>query len=145
MLEHTIMRNIMRIASNSRRKPPRPLHTTPQKQLGFGHILDLLSEQDGLSQQQIAQHLDIRPQSASEAIAGLEAQGLVRRQVNEQDRRSTFVFITPKGIERQTELLNERIRNAKRIMEPLTDAEKETLLAILVKVTAALHDGKEEN
>ena len=145
MLEHTIMRNIMRIASKSRRKPPRAFHTAPRKQFGFGYILDLLSEQDGLSQQQIAQRLDIRSQSASEAIAGLEVQGLIRRQVNEQDRRSTLVFITPKGIERQTELLNERIRNAKRIMEPLTEAEKETLLALLVKVTAALHDEKEEN
>lgn len=144
-LEHTIMRCIMRIASRSRRKPQQPPCGEHPKHRGFGHILDLLSENDGLSQQQIAGMLDIRPQSASEAISNMEQAGLVHRIVNERDRRSCLIYITPEGKKRQTELHNERIRNAKRVFAPLTEEEKKQLLALLEKVTVAIQENKEEN
>lgn len=144
-LEHTIVRRVMRIASQSRRKPPQPPRGHFPKCKGFGHILDLLSENDGLSQQQIAGILDIRPQSASEAIASMEAGGLIRREVNELDRRSCLIYITPEGKQRQAELLNERIQNAKRVLAPLNEEEKKLLLELLNKVTSALQENKEEN
>ncbi len=144
-LEHTIMRRVMRIASQSRRKRSAMPTGERHKCRGFGHILDLLSGNDGLSQQQIADALDIRPQSASEAIANMEQAGLVRREANTQDRRSTLIYITPEGKQRQAELLYERIRNAKRVLSPLNEEEKRTLLALLEKVTDALQETKEEH
>jgi len=143
-LEHTIMRRVMRIASQSRRKPPHPSRGKHPPCHGFGHILDLLTKNDGLSQQQIADALDIRPQSASEAVANMEQAGLVCRRINEQDRRSSLVYITPAGQQRQGELLLERIQNAKRVLAPLTEDEKQTLLVLLSKVTEALQENKEE-
>ena len=137
-LEHTIMCRVMRIASQSRRKPPHPPHGDPAKCRGFGLILDLLSENDGLRQQQIAELLDIRPQSASEAVANMEQAGLVRREPDEQDRRSSRVYITAEGRQQQAESLNRRIQNAKRVMAPLTEEEKQTLLSLLEKVTDTL-------
>lgn len=144
-LEHTIMCRVMRIASQSRRKPLHPPHGDPAKCHGFGHILDLLAENDGLRQQQIAELLHIRPQSASEAVANMEQAGLVRREPDEQDRRSSRVCITPEGKQQQTESLNRRIQNAKRIMAPLDEDEKETLLRLLDKIAEALQENKEEN
>lgn len=141
-LEHTIMRRVMRIASQSRRKPPHTHGTQAHKCRGFGHVLDLLSQNDGLRQQQIAELLDIRPQSVSEAIANMEQAGLIRRETDEQDRRSSRVYITPEGQQRQAELLARRIENARRVLAPLTEEEKNTLLSILDKVTDALN--KEE-
>lgn len=143
-LEHSVMERIMRIASQSRRKPPQPPRGDAPKCHGFGRILDLLAENDGLRQQQIAELLDIRPQSASEAIANMEQAGLVCRAADEQDRRSTRVYITAEGQKLQTESLNWRIANARRVMAPLTEEEKETLLALLEKVTDALQKNKEE-
>ncbi len=142
-LEYTIMRRVIRVASQTRRKLPQPPRGEHPKCRGFGHVLDLLSANDGLSQQQIAGMLDIRPQSASEAIANMEQAGLIRREINEQDRRSCLIYITPEGKERQTQLQNERIQNAKRVLSPLSEDEKLTLLQLLEKVTAALN--KEEN
>lgn len=143
-LEHTIMRRVMRIASQSRRKPPHPHGADAHKCRGFGHILDLLTQNDGLRQQQIAELLDIRPQSASEAVANMEQAGLVRRAPDEQDRRSSLVFITQEGRQQQAQLLARRIENAKRVMAPLDDAEKETLLRLLDKIADALQENKEE-
>ena len=144
-LEHTIMRRVMRIASQSRRRPSHPLREGAPKCHGFGHILDLLSQNDGLRQQQIAELLDIRPQSASEAIANMEQAGLVRREPDEQDRRSSRIYITPEGQQRQAELLARRVENARRVLAPLTEEEKKTLLKLLEKVTDALQENKEEN
>ena len=144
-LDHSIMGRIMRIASQSRRKPPRSQGTEDHKCRGFGRILDLLTETDGLRQQQIAELLDIRPQSASEAISNMEHAGLIRRETDEQDRRSSRIYITPEGKARQTELLTRRIENARRVMAPLNEEEKQTLLALLEKVTDALQENKEEN
>ena len=136
------MRRVMRIASQSRRKMPHTHGPDNHKCRGFGHILDLLSQNDGLRQQQIAEMLDIRPQSASEAIANMEQAGLVRREADEQDRRSSRIYITPEGQQRQAELLARRVENARRVLAPLTEEEKQTLLMLLEKVTNALN--KEE-
>lgn len=143
-LEHTIMRRVMRIASQSRRKLPRAQRGEQPHCRGFGHILDLLTENDGMSQQQIAEMLDIRPQSASEAIANMEQLGLVRKVVSELDRRSSLIYITPEGRQHQQALLADRIQNAKRVMSPLSDTEKQALLHLLNKVTDALQENKEE-
>ena len=98
-----------------------------------------------LTVQQIAEHLDIRPQSASEAIANMEQAGLVRRETDELDRRSSRIYITPEGQRQQAELLARRIENARRVLAPLTEEEKKTLLTLLEKVTDALQENKEEN
>jgi len=138
--EHRIMGRIMRIASQSRRKPPHVPGGEAHKCRGFGRVLDILSENDGLRQQQIAELLDIRPQSASEAIANMEHAGLIRRETDEQDRRSSRVYITPEGKARQAELLAQRVENARRVLAPLSEEEKQTLLALLEKVTDALQE-----
>ena len=139
------MRRVMRIASQTRRKMPHTHGQDGHKCRGFGHILDLLSQNDGLRQQKIAELLDIRPQSASEAIANMEQAGLVRREPDEQDRRSSRVYITPEGQQRQAELLARRVENAQRVLSPLTEEEKKTLLMLLEKITDALQENKEEN
>ena len=143
-IEYELIKNVMRIASNSRRKHHEAQEGNPRRCRGFGHILDLLSKHDGLSQRQIADMLDIRPQSISEAIATLEERGLIRKEVNEQDRRGLLIYITEEGLHMRTELLNERVQNAKRIFSSISEEEKRRLLELLEKVTAALQENKEE-
>lgn len=143
-LEHEIMKCVVRIASGGRRRPPHPPKHGAHKCHGYGHILDLLSKNEGLSQREIADKLSIRPQSASEAIASMESQGLVEKRTNEQDKRSSLVYITQAGRDRQIALRSERVENARRIFEPLNDAEKDTLFALLHKVAAAMQENKEE-
>ena len=143
-LEYEIMKSIVRLASGGRRRPSEPRKAHGHKFHGYGHILDLLSRSDGLSQSQIAEALGIRPQSASEAIASMESQALVEKRSNEQDKRCWLIYITPAGRQRQIELRNERIENARRIFAPLTEEEKTALLQLLNKAAATLQENKEE-
>ncbi len=143
-MEHSIMRDIIRISHNGRRKPNNQTEGTGCRHRGYGHILDLLSSHNGLTQQQIAQFLGIRPQSASEAVTNLEEQGLVEKSPNPQDKRSFLLYITPAGRERQKEMQQHRRENARRILAPLSQEEKDTLQALLHKVVAALEENKEE-
>lgn len=135
VIEHDIMWQIMRIGASTRRRLPHPSGRRKLPIPGFGHILDLLAENNGMSQQQIAEALHIRPQSVSEAIKGMENQGFVRRQPNEQDRRSSLIFITQLGLERRVTAEKERIARAREILSCLSDEEKVTLYTILHKVT----------
>ena len=143
-LEHEIMKCVVRIASGGRRR----YHHTPgadkPRFWGYSRVLDVLSKNDGLSQREIAEVLCIRPQSASEAIASMEGQGLIEKRVNEQDKRSSLIYITQAGRQRQIDLRNERVENARRMFEVLTDQEKETLLELLNKAASALQENKEE-
>jgi len=143
-LEHEIMKCIVRLASGGRRRFREPSKSCTHRFHGYGHILDLLSKNDGLSQREIAEKICIRQQSASEAVASMESQGLVKRQINEQDKRSCLVFITQEGREMQIALRNERINNAKRIFAPLTDEEKSKLLELLNKAATALQENRGE-
>lgn len=143
-LEHEIMKCIGRIVSGGRRRHHHAPSADKPRFCGYGHILDVLSKSDGLSQREIAELLNIRPQSASEAVASMEAQGLVEKRTNEQDKRSSLIYITQEGRQRQIDLRNERIENARRIFEPLTDCEKETLLKLLQKTASALQEKKED-
>ena len=139
-LEHEIMKCVVRIASGGRRKHNQVLSADKPRFWGYGRVLDVLSKNDGLSQREIAELLCIRPQSASEAIASMEGQGLIEKRVNEQDKRSSLVYITQAGRQRQIDLRNERIENARRIFGLLTDQEKETLLALLNKAAVTLQE-----
>lgn len=143
-LEHEIMKTVGRIVSSGRRRHHPVSNADKHKFWGYGRILDVLSRMDGLSQREIAELLNIRPQSASEAIASMEGQGLVEKRANEQDKRSSLVYITQAGRQRQIDLRNEQIENARRIFKPLTEHEKETLLGLLNKVASALQENKEE-
>lgn len=143
-LEHSIMRDMVRISHNARRKLHKQAEEKVCKHRGYGHILDLLSDHNGLTQQQIAQMLGIRPQSASEAVTNLEEQGLIQKLPNPRDKRSYLLYITPEGLGRQTEMRQRRMENACRILAPLTEDEKNTLQALLQKVVSALEQTKEE-
>ena len=143
-LEHEIMKCVMRIVSSGRRKHHPVPNSERPKFWGYTRVLDLLSKSDGLSQREIAELLGIRPQSASEAIASMEGQGLIEKRANEQDKRSTLIYITQAGKDRQITLRDEQIENARKIFEPLNDNEKETLLLLLTKTATALQKNKEE-
>lgn len=134
-LNARLMHTLMRTCAAARRHPPCRGEEAPPRPRGFGRMLDALSRHSGVSQQQLAESLGIRPQSVSEAIAILESQGCIRKEVSPADRRVTLIHITDAGVQRAGEIAAERQRHAEQFFSPLTDAEKETLLALLAKLT----------
>lgn len=122
------------------RRSAASVHTanTPIRGRGYGHILQKLSESNGISQQQLADALDLRPQTVSEALIAMEQVGLIRRVPSERDARSVLVYITPSGQQRNKELTAERNELAHQFFAPLTAEEKETLFLILCKLSTPI-------
>ena len=143
-MEHKMMQYIVRISHSGRRKLTGQAEKKDCRPKGYGHILGLLSEDNGLTQQQIAQRLGIRPQSASEAVTNLGEQGLIEKRPNPQDRRSNLLYITQEGLNRRAEIQTRLQENACRIFAPLNEAEKETLQQLLQKIVSSLEENKEE-
>ena len=137
MSDFELMKQLNRTCALARRKPKRAEGGGKHKRQAFGHLLDLLMAQDGMSQQQLADALGIRPQSVSEAVAILEERGLIRREKSPTDGRKTLIFITPAGVARREDAANSRRAHAEAFFAPLSAAEKETLGVLLHKLSQA--------
>jgi DNA-binding MarR family transcriptional regulator len=75
--------------------------------------------------------------STGQALAGFEARGLVARSANPADRRANAFTLTPAGLALRAELAAPARAVARRMLGPLTEAEAETLLALLARLVDA--------
>lgn len=132
-IEQELMRLMKQSHALARRRPQEGQEGCGRRR-GAGHILDLLTESSGVSQQVIADRLGIRPQSVSEAIALLEERGFIRREADAHDRRVTLIHITEAGRIHAADLAQERKTHAEQFFSVLTEEEKETLQALLKKI-----------
>ena len=79
----------------------------------------------------------INPSSVSELISKLESEGYVVRTVDPDDKRATLITLTEVGRARAYELEDERNERFEKFFEPLTEEEKEQLLALMEKLMPA--------
>ena len=101
---------------------------------GYGRIMAVICHHDGLTQSELADLLDIRPQSLTRSLADLEENGYITRARLENDHRNVVVLITEKGIEYHKRIEKERQKRADTIFSCLDEQEKETLMKLLQKV-----------
>lgn len=111
--------------------PPPPPDRFPMRS---GHLLHILEKESGVSQTRLAEMMDIRPQSLSEMLCRLEGEGLLERRISESDKRSSQVYITEKGRCVSGEMRARHEQFAQEFFSVLSDAEQETLSALLEKV-----------
>ena len=97
----------------------------------------LLAHEDGLRQKNIAESMHIGPSATSEFIDKLEQTGYIERRPDPDDGRATRIYLTEKGKARAYELEDERKERFAFLFTALTDEEKEQLIALLDKLTAA--------
>lgn len=71
---------------------------------GQPKVLDYLHHHNGCSQKDLAIHCHIQPATATSLLGHLERSGLIYREVNEEDRRITNVFLTETGFEAQKQV-----------------------------------------
>lgn len=133
-IDQELMKALKQTHAATRRRPQGCEERPHGRHRGAGHILDLLSVENGVSQQQIAGALDIRPQSVSEAIATLEARGFIRKESSSADRRITLIYLTEEGQRHAAILAQEREAHARRFFSVLTEEEKTTLMTLLTKL-----------
>lgn len=119
--------------------PPPPggeiMPPPPPREHGRVRLMNMLKENGKLSQREIAEKLDIRPQSLSELLVKMESNGFISRRQDKDDKRVIVVALTEKGEEQLVVLQQANREHAEKLFSPLTDEEKDALIAILKKLT----------
>ena len=86
---------------------------------------------------ELAQAMDVAPRSMTSKVDQAEADGLVRRVPDPDDRRATLVELTPAGRQALADVWAQRDVGMRRRLERLSDAERRQLLALLRRVAGA--------
>ncbi len=73
---------------------------TIEKGLYFGQfpVLDFVTKNNGCTQAQLAQHMQVSAPSVARSVARMERAGLIERVGDENDRRCNQLSVTEKGI-----------------------------------------------
>lgn len=127
-----LLKLIIRSYAFLRRSPAKAGKNVAAK--SFGTILDILAEQDGLSQAQLTAIAEIRQQSSSKILATLEKQGYITRVPSEKNKRVSYIHLTEAGREAQKELQRQRRLKADAFFSCLSEDENEALYRILNKL-----------
>lgn len=101
-------------------------------------FLRLLWEKDGLSQKQCSYELNLSQPTIVSAIDNLEKRGLIRRVRNTEDRRLTNIFLTDAGWDLRKNIVHYAVDVNQVATESLTEAEINTVSALLTRINVAL-------
>lgn len=111
-----------------------------QKRLtGQARVLQVLNEEDGLIQSQLAEILDLRPSSLAELLKKMENNHTIIRQEDEQDRRLKRVYLTETGQQKiQRQLKDSQAQDrSEEFFAGLAESEQAELEHMLKKIMAA--------
>ena len=89
-----------------------------------GRLLTSAAENPGVSSRELCEILDLRPSSLSEILSRAEADGLLTRTVDEEDRRIQRVTLSEKGQRLVKEMEESRDLDARKKTSCLTEEEK---------------------
>ncbi len=104
---------------------------------GQNSCLLKLDGKDSMEQNELSNALGIRATSLSELLFKLERKGLITRTPSSQDKRTFSVSITPAGHEEAENSKRLILEDGCRLLEPLSDEEKETFYHILEKISSS--------
>ncbi|WP_086348121.1 MarR family winged helix-turn-helix transcriptional regulator [Candidatus Enterococcus clewellii] len=96
-------------------------------------VLDLLLEEDGMTQGVLAELLDIRPSSLTEILNKLAQRGEIERREDPNDKRIKQVFITEKGRAKASPMKQKQDRSEE-FFAGLSDEEQAELNQLLNKI-----------
>ncbi len=91
----------------------------------------------------IAEFFGLAPRTVTEALDGLERDGMVRREPDPQDRRVKRLSITEAGLAATAATEPLRVALVEQIFGVLSEAEREQLAVTLTKLSAAI--GEQES
>jgi DNA-binding MarR family transcriptional regulator len=96
--------------------------------------LNRLTGRPGIDQSGLAERLNIDRNTTSVLVEQLATKGLVERLVNKNDRRARILSLTAKGERLYDRLQPENQAANDAVLSPLTSAEKELLIRLMIRV-----------
>ncbi len=105
----------------------------------LGILMRLMGEEDagnrqGLNPTRLSHYQNVKKNTISSLLSGLEEQGLIERTIDPEDKRGFFIRITPAGRERITATMPLRIRRINQLTSELNADEKKQLIMLLEKL-----------
>lgn len=97
-------------------------------------LLFSLYRQNGKSQKELAEDLQIKPATITMMIRRMEKTEFIERMQDEKDQRITRIFITEKGIEVCKKLIEINNEIEKESFQGFSEKEKDTLRVLLKRV-----------
>jgi len=97
-------------------------------------ILAHLWQQDGLSQQALANRFHRSKVAAFQLISRLEDQGLVVRRPDPNDGRSNLIYLTSKGRQIQSDLVALAQKNMTQALDGISQADLETAKSVVRRI-----------
>lgn len=103
-------------------------------------VLDLLLEEDGMTQGVLAEILDIRPSSLTEILKKLEQRGEIERREDPNDKRIKQVFLTALGRSKANPVKQNQLRSEE-FFAGLSEDEQAELDQLLNKIRDGWGEG----
>jgi MarR family transcriptional regulator, temperature-dependent positive regulator of motility len=102
----------------------------------FG-VMAAVLEEPGSGQRQLASRMGIDAVSFGQMIDFLEQKGLVKRELDPDDRRARQLYATRRGTDLRRRLRPALLAAQERLLAPLSKSERVALLDMLVRVIEA--------
>jgi MarR family transcriptional regulator, temperature-dependent positive regulator of motility len=100
-------------------------------------VMAAVLEQPGCGQRQLAKSMGVDAVNFGQMIDALERKGLIKRQIDPDDRRARQLYVTPRGIDLRRRLRPSLLAAQERLLKPLTRIERTDFLDLLVRVIEA--------
>ncbi len=100
-------------------------------------VMAAVLEQPGCGQRQLANSVGVDAVNFGQMIDFLEQKGLIRRQIDPNDRRARQLYVTRRGTDLRRRLRPSLLSAQERLLAPLSKAERTALLNMLVRVIEA--------
>lgn len=125
-----LMHDVSRLRRSAFDRSLKPLNVTRSQ----WWVLAYLSRQDGMTQSQLAEELDLGKVAIGGLIDRLEKSGLVRREADSADRRVNRVFLEPqsKPLINKMRKMNHQLNEI--ILKGIAERELETTAKTLVSI-----------
>ncbi len=107
---------------------------------GSGRLLHNLADHGEMPQKELAERLEIRPQSLTGILVKLEDAGYITRTRGVADKREQLVNITSEGRKYSRRIEKMRKEIAGRFFAVLTEEEKQTMSELLTKIWDSLEE-----
>ena len=94
----------------------------------------IISQNEGINQQQLASLMNVGKASVTKAIKILHEQGLIERKINYSDQRNFNLYISDKGLQ-HIGMFNDLSAKVNQVMfKNFSENDKDTLIALLKKL-----------
>lgn len=101
-------------------------------------LLFLISQNNGSSQRELAEAMDVRPSSMTEMVLKMEHAGLITRKQDEKDQRVMRIFLTETGEKAAAQFSAATIDLTSTMFNCLTPEEQSQMLALVEKISAGM-------